>query len=90
MGHIRYVVMPFGLCNALDAFQIIMTYVFFELVRKSMVVFIDEFNIQTSQEEQLEMLKTCFQRCREVEISLNPMKVYFGNGSRHFLKLCCL
>jgi hypothetical protein len=28
-GTFVYTVMPFGLCNALDAFQIMMTYVFF-------------------------------------------------------------
>jgi len=52
-----------------------MTYAFFELFRKSMVVFIDEFSTQTSREEHLEMLKACFQRCRKVDISLNPEKV---------------
>ncbi len=70
--------MPFGLCNALAAFQIVMTYAFFEFLRKSMVVFIDDFNTQTSQEEHLEMLRACFQRCREVGISLNPEKVYLA------------
>jgi hypothetical protein len=45
---------------------------------KSMVVFIDDFSTQTSQEEHLEMFKACFQRCREVGISLNPEKVYLA------------
>jgi hypothetical protein len=72
-----YVMMPLGLCNALVAFQKVMTYVFFEFFRKSMVLFIDDFNTQTSQEEHLEMLRACFQRCREVGISLNP-EVYLA------------
>ncbi len=44
-GTFVYVAMPFGLCNAWDAFQIVMTYVFFELVRKSIIMFIDDFSI---------------------------------------------
>jgi len=75
-GTFVYVVMPFGLCNASVAFQRIMTYAFCKLLCKSMVVFIDDFNTQTSQEEHFEMLRACFQRCREVGISLNPEKVY--------------
>jgi hypothetical protein len=43
-GTFVYVVMPFGLCNALAAFQRVMTYAFFELLRKSMAVFIDDFS----------------------------------------------
>jgi len=74
-GTFVYMVIPFGLCNASTAFQRVMTYAFFELFRKSMVVFIDEFSTQTSREEHLEMLKACFQRCRKVDISLNPEKV---------------
>jgi hypothetical protein len=90
-GTFIYVVVPFGLCNALDYFQIVMTYVFFELVHKPIVVFIDDFinEHQTSQEEHLKVLKACFQKCREVGISLNPKKVYFGSGLRHYFGLCC-
>jgi len=47
-GTFIYVVMPFGLCNAFAAFQRVMTYAFFEFLRKSMVVFIDDFSTQTS------------------------------------------
>jgi hypothetical protein len=70
--------MPFGLCNASAAFQRVMTYAFSELLRKSMAMFIDDFSTQTSREEHLEMLRACFQRCREVGISLNPEKVYLA------------
>jgi hypothetical protein len=77
-GTFIYVVMPFGLCNASVTFQKVMTYVFSELLCKSMAVFIDDFSTQTSREEHLEMLKACFQRCREVGISLNLEKVYLA------------
>jgi hypothetical protein len=43
-GTFVYVVMPFKLCNAFVASQEVMTYVFSELLRKSMIVFIDDFN----------------------------------------------
>jgi hypothetical protein len=47
-GTFVYVVMPFGLCNASTTFQRVMTYVLSKLLHKSMVVFIDDFNTQTS------------------------------------------
>jgi hypothetical protein len=75
-GIFLYIVMPFGLCNASTTFQRVMTYAFFELLCKLMVVFIDDFNTQTSRKEHLKMLRACFQRCKEVGISLNPKKVY--------------
>ncbi len=77
-GTFVYIVMPFGLCNALATFQTVMTYVFSELLRKLMVVFIDDFSTQTSWEEHLKMLRACFQKCKEVGISLNPKKVYLA------------
>jgi hypothetical protein len=77
-GTFIHVVMPFGLCNALVAFQKVTTYAFSKLLHKSMVVFIDDFSTQTSQEKHLEMLRACFQRCKEVGISLNLDKVYLA------------
>jgi len=77
-GTFVYVVMPFRLCNASATFQRVMTYAFSKLLRKSMAVFIDDFSTQTTQEEHLKMLRACFQRCREVGISLNPKKVYLA------------
>ncbi len=47
-GTFIYMVIPFGLCNASVAFQRVMTYVFSKLLCKSMVVFFDDFNTQTS------------------------------------------
>jgi hypothetical protein len=43
-----------------------------------MVVFINDFNTKTSREEHLKMLRACFQRCKEVGISLNPENVYLA------------
>jgi hypothetical protein len=77
-GTFIYFVMPFGLCNASAVFQIVMTYAFFKFFRKSMVVFIDDFSTQTPREEHLEMLRACFQKCKEVGISLNPKKMYLA------------
>ncbi len=44
-GTFIYMVMPFGLCNAPSAFERAMTFVFFDLLHKSMTVFNDDFSI---------------------------------------------
>ena len=77
-GTFIYVVMPFGLCNAPSAFQRVMTSIFFDLLHKSMSVFIDDFSTQTSAINHYAMLRECFERCRQNRLSLNPAKVYLG------------
>ena len=42
-----WVVMPFGLCNALAIFQRLIMYIFNDLLFKSMTVFVDDFSTQS-------------------------------------------
>lgn len=45
-GIFIYVVIPFGLCNASATFQRAMTFIFSDLLHKSMTVFIDGFCVR--------------------------------------------
>ena len=70
--------MPFELCNAPSTFQRVMTSIFFDLLHKSMSVFIDDFSTQTSEEDHYDMLRECFVHCRRNRLSLNPAKTYLS------------
>ena len=47
LGTFIYLVMPFGLCNAPNVFQSVMTFIFFDLLHNSMSVFMDDIKTQT-------------------------------------------
>lgn len=38
-GHYKYLVMPFGLANALDTFQAVMNHIFHSFLRKFVIIF---------------------------------------------------
>ena len=69
-----YIVMPFGLCNAPATIQKAMTYIFADLLYKSMAVFIDDFCVHGSKEGHFEDLRAYFELCRQYHVSLNLEK----------------
>jgi len=73
-----YIVMPFGLCNALSAFQRAMIFAFFDLLHKSKTVFIDDFSTQSNKTIHLELVKETFKRCRRSGITLSPDKIFLA------------
>ncbi len=85
-----YIVMPFGLCNALAAFQRVMTQAFSDLLHKSRSIFIDDFSTQTSKIDHMVMLKACFDRCHHFGIALNLEKIYLAVNMGFCLIMWCL
>ncbi|BFI32702.1 hypothetical protein MPTK2_3g07970 [Marchantia polymorpha subsp. ruderalis] len=77
-GTFVWVVMPFGLCNAPATFQRLVTYIFSDLLYKSMTVFIDDFSTQSSIGEHLQCVREALIRCRKMQLALNPEKTFLG------------
>ena len=70
--------MPFGLYNAPRTFQICMMAIFFDMVEKSIEIFLDDFSvIGTSFDECLENMRLVLKRCMETNFVLNLEKCHF-------------
>ena len=76
-GIFAYNVMPFGLCNAPATFQRLVIFVFQDLLRKFMEVFLDDFCVFSSQKDHANCLAKCFDRCLKYGISINAAKSQF-------------
>jgi hypothetical protein len=72
-----YRVMPFGLKNVGTTFQWDMTYVFHDLSH-IILIYLDDLTTHSKKRSQhLEDLWIIFQRCRQYNIRLNPLKCVF-------------
>nr|GFA37545.1 hypothetical protein [Tanacetum cinerariifolium] len=70
--------MPFGLCNAPGTFQRCMLAIFYDMVKKTMEVFMDDFSVfGNSFENCLSRLDKMLQRCEDTNLSLNWEKSHF-------------
>ena len=70
--------MPFGLCNAPSTFQHCMMAIFFDMVEKTIEVFMDDFSVLgNSFDNCLENLRLVLIRCEETNLVLNWEKCHF-------------
>nr|GFC73183.1 reverse transcriptase domain-containing protein [Tanacetum cinerariifolium] len=77
-GTFAYRRMPFGLCHALDTFHRCMLAIFYDMVEKTMEVFMDDFSVfGNSFENFLSRLDKMLQRCEDTNLSLNWEKSHF-------------
>nr|GEU33064.1 reverse transcriptase domain-containing protein [Tanacetum cinerariifolium] len=77
-GRVAYRRMPFGLCNASGTFQRFMLAIFYDMVKKMMEVFMDDFSIfGNSFENCFSRLDKMLQRCEDTNLSLNWEKSHF-------------
>ena len=67
--------MPFGSCNAPTMFQILVMYIFTDLLFKSMTVFMDDFNTQSNTNQHVECVRE----------ALNPDKTFLDIQRRVLL-----
>jgi hypothetical protein len=73
-GTFAYRVMPFGLKNVGATFQWAMTYIFHDLVA-IILAYLDDLTTRSKKRTQhLDDLRVIFQRCRQYNICLNPLK----------------
>ncbi|GKF12684.1 reverse transcriptase domain-containing protein, partial [Tanacetum coccineum] len=77
-GTFAYRRMPFGLCNAPGTFQRCMLAIFYDMVEKTMEVFMDDFSVfGNSFENCLSHLEKMVKRCEDTDLCLNWEKSHF-------------
>jgi hypothetical protein len=85
-GTYEFTVMPFGLCNAPATFQRLMNSVFYEVLWKFVLVYMDDIIIfSKTSEEHHEHLETVFKMLTEAKLKLNPDKCDFYQNRILFL-----
>jgi hypothetical protein len=78
-GHYWYVVMPYGLKNALPTFVWAMSKTFGDLIRDKVEVYVDDIVVKTKRGSTLvEDVTLVFDRLRATRTKLNPDKCVFG------------
>ncbi|GJR67243.1 reverse transcriptase domain-containing protein [Tanacetum coccineum] len=77
-GTYAYRRMPFGLCNAPATFQRCMLAIFYDMIEKSVEVFMDNFSVfENSFDKCLNNLDKMLQRCKDAHFVLNWEKCHF-------------
>nr|GFB11363.1 reverse transcriptase domain-containing protein [Tanacetum cinerariifolium] len=77
-GTFAYRRMPFGLCNALGTFQRCMMAIFYDMIEKTMEVFMDDFSVfGNSFQSCLSHLERILKRCEDTNLCLNWEKSHF-------------
>ena len=86
-----YNVMPFGVKNTPAFFSRIVIEYFREFIHKFIEVYMDDWTIYSLLKEHVALLRLMFNRCRELQISLNLKKCIFcvprGNFLGHIIFL---
>nr|GFB27042.1 reverse transcriptase domain-containing protein [Tanacetum cinerariifolium] len=77
-GTFAYKCMPFGLCNAPGTFQRCMMVIFYDMIEKTMEVFMDDFSVfGNSFSTCLTNLEKMLKRCEDTKLALNWEKSHF-------------
>ena len=76
-GSFGYNVMPFGFKNAPVVFSRIVIAAFREFIQKFIEVYMDDWTIYSLLKEHVALLRLMFDRCRELQISLNIRNCIF-------------
>lgn len=85
-GHWEFRVMPFGLTNAPATFQAIMNSIFAPLLRKCVLVFVDDILIYSkSLEEHVQHLQTMLSILREHQLLIKHSKCTFAQQKLEYL-----
>nr|GFB55807.1 reverse transcriptase domain-containing protein [Tanacetum cinerariifolium] len=77
-GTFAYRRIPFGLCNAPGTFQRCMMAIFYDMIEKTMEVFMDDFSVfRNSFQSCLSHLDQMLKRCEDTNLCLNWEKSHF-------------
>lgn len=85
-GHYEYLVMPFGLCNAPSTFQALMNSIFWEHLRKFVLVFFDDILVYSrTWEEHLEHVQIVMRILQQHQLFVKLKKCEFGKFELEYL-----
>lgn len=85
-GHFEYKVMPYGLTGAPATFQSVMNHVLAPLLRKCVVIFIDDILIYSkTQEEHMQHVQMVFDLLQEHQFKVRLSKCSFAKQQLHYL-----
>ena len=85
-GHLEFIVMPFGLCNALATFQRVIEYVLARLQWEHCLVYLDDIIVFSETfNKHITRLSGVFDRLRNAGLKLKPKKCCFARSSVQYL-----
>ena len=64
--------------NAPATHQRLVMYIFTDLLYKSMIVFVNDFSIQSSSSQHLGCMREALIRCRKMQLAFNTDKTFLG------------
>ena len=85
-GNYYYNIMSFGLKNAGTTYQRTMTLIFSNMLHKQVEDYVNDLVVKAKNlGDHLLHLRQVFERCREYNLRMNPLKCAFGVSSGKFL-----
>ena len=85
-GLFEYTVMPLGFCNAPAVFQKMMNDIFFDMIEKGVVIYIDDILIHAETEEELTRITLeVLRRLQDHNLFIKPQKCRFKVSEVEFL-----
>ena len=76
-GTFAYRQMPFGLTSALSTYQRAVDHIFAATLRQGAESYVDGLCCHSKWHAHLALLRVTFEKCREYQLSLNPLKCQF-------------
>ncbi len=85
-GFYKFLVMPFGLCNALSTFTTLINFIFHEKLNEFMIIYIDDILVYSkTTEEHAKHFKYVLGKIQDNQLFANRAKSEFAQEKMNFL-----